>query len=69
MDLFGLTEPHHMSGVCEIFKAHGKNMRWILFPGYLTPAKILEVVHCCMKVKHLSLLKNTQLSLNDLETS
>jgi len=60
-------EPHHISGVCEIFKVHGKNMRRILFPGYLAPAKILEVVHCCTKVKHLSLLKNTQLSLNDLE--
>ena len=60
-------EPHHMSGVCEILRAHGKNMRRILFPGYEAPAKILEMVHCCTKVKHLSLLENTQLSLNDLE--
>ena len=59
-------ESHHISGVCEILKAHGTNMRRVLFPGYVAPAKILEMVHCCTKVKHLSLPKNTQLSLNDL---
>jgi len=60
-------EPHHIFVVCEILLVYGKNMRRILFPGYEAPVNIIRMVHYCKKVKHLSLPKNTQLSLNDLE--
>ena len=42
-------------------------MRQIFFPAHVTPANVLEMVHCCPKVTHLSLPRNTQLSLNHLE--
>jgi len=54
-------EPHHVTEVCEVLKAYSERMRRILFPGHVTPAKTLEMAHCCTKVKRLSLPKNTQL--------
>ena len=60
-------EPRHVCSVSKILKAHGEHVRQIFFPAHLTPANVLEMVHCCPKVAHLSLSRNTQLSLDHLE--
>ena len=60
-------EPRHVCSVSKILKAHGEHVRQIFFPAHLTPANVLELVHCCPKVAHLSLPRNTQLSLDHLE--
>ena len=60
-------EPRHVCSVSKILKAHGEHVRQIFFPAHLTPANVLEMVHCCPKVAHLSLPRNTQLSLDHLE--
>ena len=60
-------EPRHVCSVSKILKAHGEHVRQMLFPSHLTPANILEIVHCCPKVTYLSLPRNTQLSLDHLE--
>ena len=60
-------EPHHVCSVSKVLKAHGEHVRQIFFPAHLTPANVLEMVHCCPNVAHLSLPRNTQLSLDNLE--
>ena len=61
------NEPRHVCSVSKVLKAHGEHVRQIFFPAHLTPANVLEMVHCCPKVAHLSLPRNTQLSLDHLE--
>ena len=56
-----------MCSVSKVLKAHGEHARQIFFPAHLTPANVLELVHCCPKVAHLSLPRNTQLNLDHLE--
>ena len=60
-------EPRHVCRVSKVLKAHGEHVRQIFFPAHLTPANVLEMLHCCPKVAHLSLPRNTQLSLDHLE--
>ena len=60
-------EPRHVCSVSKVLKAHGEHVRQIFFPAHLTPANVLEMVHCCPKVAHLSLPRHTQLSLDHLE--
>ena len=60
-------EPCHVCSVSKVLRAHGEHVRQIFFPSHLTPGNILEMVHCCPKVTHLSLPRNTQLSLDHLE--
>ena len=60
-------EPRHVCSVSKVLKAHGEHVRQIFFPAHLTPANVLEMVHCCPKVAHLSLPRNTQLNLDHLE--
>ena len=60
-------EPRHVRKVSEILKAHGEHVRHIFFPAHVTPANILEMARCCVKVTHLTLPRDTQLTLDDLE--
>ena len=38
-----------------------------VFPHHVMPTKILEIVHCCTNVTHLSLPRCTKLSLDHLK--
>ena len=60
-------EPRHMCSVRKILKTHGVHVRQISFPVHVTPANLLEMMHYCPKVTHLSLPRYTQLSLDHLE--
>ena len=60
-------EPHHMCMVRKALKTHGIHVRQISFPVHVTPANLLEMMHYCPKVTHLSLPRYTQLSLDHLE--
>ena len=60
-------EPRYVDIVADLLKTNGEHMRRIFFPAHVTPVKILEMAHCCTKVTHLSLPRNTQLSLDHLE--
>ena len=60
-------EPRHMRNVSEMMKAYGEHVRQIIFPAHVTPANILEMACYCAKVTHLSLPRNTQLTLDDLK--
>ena len=60
-------EPRHVRIMSDVLKVYGDHVRRLLFPAHVTPVSILEMAHCCTKVTHLSLPKNTQLSLDHLE--
>ena len=60
-------EPRHVCSVSKILKTHGEHVRQLFFPAHVTPVNTLEIVHHCPKVTHLSLPRNTQLSLDHLE--
>ena len=60
-------EPCHMCSVRKILKANGIHVRQIFLPVHVTPANLLEMMHYCPKVTHLSLPRYTQLSLDHLE--
>ena len=60
-------EPCHMCSVRKVLKTHGEHVRQIFFPVHVTPANLLEMMHCCPKVTHISLPRYTQLSLDYLE--
>ena len=60
-------EPRHMCMVRKVLKTHGIHVRQISFPVHVTPANLLEMMHNCSKVTHLSLPRYTQLSLDHLE--
>ena len=60
-------EPCHMCSMSKVLKTHGKHARQILFSAHVTPVNILEMMHYCPKVTHLSLPRYTQLSLDHLE--
>ena len=59
-------EPHHVCSVTKILKDHGEYVRKIFFPAHLEQAKLLEMAKCCTQVTHLSLPRDTKLSLDDL---
>ena len=59
-------EPCHVCGVTKILNRHGEYVRKIFFPAHLAQKKILEMAHCCTQVTHLSLPKDTKLSLDGL---
>ena len=60
-------EPHHMCMVRKILKTHGIRVRQIFLPIHVTPANLLEMMHYCPKVTHLSLPRYTHFSLDHLE--
>ena len=60
-------EPRHVCSVSKVLKGHGEHVRQMFFTSHLTTANILEMVHCCPKVIHLSLPRHAQLSLDHLE--
>ena len=60
-------EPRHVFSVVKVLKEHGEHVRRIFFPAHLTPTKVLEMVQHCPQVTHLSLPRNTQLTLDDLK--
>ena len=60
-------EPRHQCSVSYTLKRCGKYVRQISFPAYVTPTKVLEMVHCCKEVTHLSLPEHTKVSMHDLE--
>ena len=57
-----LLEYNNVLKVCG-----GPQVRQIYFPDHVTPARILEMAHYCVKVTHLSLPQDTQLALDHLE--
>jgi len=59
-------EPHHVRSVTKILKDHGEYVRKIFFPAHLEQAKLLEMAKCCTQMTHLSLPRDTKLSLDDL---
>ena len=59
-------EPRHVSSVTRMLKVNGEFVRKIFFPAHLAQTKILEMARCCTQVTHLSLPKDTKLSLDDL---
>ena len=59
-------EPRHVLGVIAMLKEHGEHVRRIFFPAHLTLKIVLEMARCCAQVTHLSLPRNTQLTLDDL---
>ena len=59
-------EPCHVCGVTKILNKHGEYVRKIFFPAHLAQKKILEMAQCCTQVTHLSLPKDTKLSLDGL---
>ena len=60
-------EPRHMCSVRKVLKTHGIHIKQIFLPVHMTPANLLEMMHYCPKVTHLSLPRYTQLSLYHLE--
>ena len=60
-------EPCHVCSVRNVLKTHGIHVRQICFSVHVTPANLLEMMHYCPKVTHLSLPRYTQLSLDQLE--
>ena len=57
----------HLCSVRKVLKTHGAHVRQIFFPVHVTVANLLEMMHYCPKVTHLSLPRYTQLSLDHLE--
>ena len=60
-------EPRHMCMVRKVLKTNGIHVRQIFLPIHVTPLNLLEMMHYCPKVTHLSLPRYTQLSLDHLE--
>ena len=60
-------KPHHVRMVSNVLKVCGGHVKQLYFPNHLTPARILEIAHYCVKVTHLSLSEGTQLALHHLE--
>ena len=60
-------KPHHVRMVSNVLKVCGGHVKQLSFPNHLTPARILEIAHYCVKVTHLSLSEGTQLALHHLE--
>ena len=59
-------EPRHVCSVTRILKEHGEYVRKIFFPAHLAQAKILEMAQYCTQVTHLSLPRDTELTLDNL---
>ena len=59
-------QSHHVCSVTKILKEHGEYVRKIFFPAHLAQTKILEMAKYCTQVTHLSLPRDTKLSLDDL---
>ena len=57
-----LLEYNNVLKVCG-----GPQVQQIYFPDHVTPARILEMAHYCVKVTHLSLPQDTQLAFDHLE--
>ena len=60
-------EPRHMCMVRKVLKTNGIHVRQIFLPIHVTPTNLLEMMHYCPKVTHLSLPRYTELSLDHLE--
>ena len=60
-------EPRHVCSVSKALKTHGEYVRQIFFPAHVTLVNILETIHYCPKVTHLSLPRKTHLSPDNLE--
>ena len=60
-------EPRHVCSVMKMLKEHGEYVRRIFFPAHLTTTKVLEMACHCTQVTHLSLPRDTQLTLDDLK--
>ena len=61
------SEPHHVCSVSKVLKTHGEHVRQIFFPAHVTLVNILEMIHYCPKVTHLSLPRKTHLSPDNLQ--
>ena len=59
--------PCHLRSVTNTLKEYGEHVRRLHLPDYVTPTRVLEMVHYCTKVTHLILPKYVQLSLGDVE--
>ena len=59
--------PRHVSSVSEVLIECGEHVRRIFFPAHLTVKIVRELASHCTQVTHLSLPRDTQLTLYDLE--
>ena len=59
--------PRHVSSVSELLIKHGEHVKRIFFPAHLTVKIVRELASHCTQVTHLSLPRDTQLTLDDLE--
>ena len=60
-------EPRHVSSISKVLIEHGEHVRRIFFPAHLTVKVVRELASHCTRVTHLSLPRDTQLTLDDLE--
>ena len=60
-------EPRHVCNMSKVLKTQGEHVRLIFFPAHVTLVNILEMIHYCPKVTHLSLPRKTHLSPDNLE--
>ena len=60
-------EPRHVSSISKVLIVHGEIVRRIFFPAHLTVNIVCELASHCTQVTHLSLPRDTQLTLDDLE--
>ena len=60
-------EPRHVRSMSKLLKVQGEHVRQLFFPAHVTPANILEMVHCCPKVTHLSFSRKICLNLDYLK--
>ena len=60
-------EPRHVSSIIKVLIDHGEHVRRILFPAHLTVKIVRKLASHCTQVTHLSLPRDTQLTLDDLE--
>ena len=60
-------EPRHVSSISKVLIENGEHVRRIFFPAHLTVKLVHELASHCTQVTHLSLPRDTQVTLDDLE--
>ena len=60
-------EPRHVSSISKVLIENGEHVRRIFFPAHLTVKLVHKLASHCTQVTHLSLPRDTQVTLNDLE--
>ena len=60
-------EPRHVSSIRKVLIENGEHVRRIFFPAHLTVKLVRKLASHCTQVTHLSLPRDTQVTLDDLE--